>query len=321
MASRKRAVRWKKLKGWQALLLVLAVLISALISWNETLDEPFLPTWDSLFESADLTGEDAPLPTGTLKIQVIDVGNADAILLQNGDAAMLIDAGESGDGDTVLEHLRAAGVDELDVVIATHADSDHIGGMKTVLTGVPVRKYIMAFMPQGHTPTTRTYLNLLQTIDEKDIPVAEAEVGTEFALGEAIVTLLGPADSFDDNNNHSVICRVTFGRRHFLFTGDAGTKAERALLESGADLTADVLKLGHHGSSTSTSEKFLQAVDPSVALITCGEGNSYGHPHAETVSLLRERGITAYRTDLNGDITILCDGDAMDITTERGEAS
>ncbi len=321
MAKRKRTVKLKKLKGWQALVLLIVVLCSAIISWNETLETPLLPTWDSLFDSAELNGEDTPLPTGTLKIQVIDVGNADAILLQSGDQAMLIDAGEGGDVDTVLEHLEAAGVDALDLVIATHADSDHIGGMKTVLEGIPVREYVMAFMPEGHTPTTRTYLKLLQTIDEKNIPVTEATVGQEFTLGEATVTLLGPAGSFEENNNQSVVCRVSFGRRRFLFTGDAEIQAERALLQSGADLSADLLKLGHHGSSTSTTDEFLDAVDPAFALITCGEGNSYGHPHTETLSRLASRGITTYRADLNGDITVLCDGDAINITTERGEGS
>lgn len=321
MVNRKRRVKSIKLKGWQALLLLLVVVCSALISWNETLEHPVLPTWDSLFASADLDGQETSLPEGNLRIEVIDVGNADAILLQNGDTSMLIDAGENGDGNTVLEHIRAAGITALDVVIATHADSDHIGGMQTVLEGIPVKKYIMAFMPEGRTPTTRTYLRLLQTIDEKDIPLSEAEVGTEFSLGDAKVTLLGPAGSFNDNNNQSVVCRVTYGRRSFLFMGDAETEAERALLQGNAKLSADVLKVGHHGSSTSSSLEFLQAVKPTYALITCGTGNSYGHPHKEMLSRLKELGVAAYRSDVNGTVTILCDGDAVDITAERGEAS
>ncbi len=318
MARRKRTV---KLKNWQALLLIAVVLLSALISWNETLEKPILPTWDSLAERVGLNGDDTPLPDSTLQIQVIDVGNADAILLQSGDEAMLIDAGEGGDGDTVVQHLEDAGVKELDLVIATHADSDHIGGMKTVISDIPVGQYVMAFMPEGHTPTTRTYLKLLQTLDEKNIPVTEATVGAEFALGDATVTILGPADSFEDNNNHSVVCRVSFGRRRFLFTGDAETEAERALINSGVDLSADVLKLGHHGSSTSTTDAFLDAVNPKYALITCGEGNSYGHPHTETLTRLASRGIVTYRADLNGDITLLCDGEEITVTTERGEGS
>ena len=318
MAKRKRTV---KLKNWQALLLVAVLLLSALISWNETLEKPIFPTWDTLYERAELTGEDTPLPDSTLQIQVIDVGNADSILLRSGDKAMLIDAGEGGDGDTVLQHLEDAGVKELELLIATHADSDHIGGMKTVISGIPVRQYIMAFMPEGHTPTTRTYLKLLQTLYEKNIPVTEATVGQEFTLGDATVTILGPAGSFEDNNNHSVVCRVSFGRRRFLFTGDAETEAERALLKSGVDLSADVLKLGHHGSSTSSTDAFLDAVNPKYALITCGEGNSYGHPHRETLTRLRERGVETYRADLNGDITLTCDGDAIEITTERGGES
>lgn len=318
MARRRKNKTLRYIKAAIAAVFVLACI---LITVNESLGKPFLPTWDKLFSDAGLSDDGSTLPTDSLLVEMLDVGNADALLLKSGEHAMLIDAGERGDGDTVLSALRQNGVKQLDYVIATHADSDHIGGMQTVVEGMPVLQYIMAFMPEGHTPTTHTYLQLLQTIDERDVPVTAAKVGSSFSLGEATVEILGPAAQFEDNNNQSVICRVTCGKRHFLFMGDAETDAEKALLASGATLSADVIKVGHHGSGTGTSAKLLEAVHPTYALITCGTGNPYGHPQAGTIERLQRRGVKIYRADLNGSVRLLCDGDRITVTPEKGEAS
>lgn len=265
--------------------------------------------------------EKTPLPDGDLQITVIDVGNADSILIQSDGQAMLIDAGERGDGDEVLAALEDNGVTALDHVIATHADSDHIGGMKTVLEGIEVKNYIMSFMPKGYTPDTKTYTDLLETIDELNIQLTEAAVGQSFVLGEATVDILGPAEDFEDNNDQSVICKVTFGEKKFLFMGDAETAAEQALLETAADLSADVLKVGHHGSNTSTGEELLDRVDPSIALITCGADNSYGHPDAEVLERLKDADVEIYRCDVNGTIILRSDGKTVEVTPEKGEAT
>lgn len=265
--------------------------------------------------------EKTPQPDGDLLITVIDVGNADSILIQSDGQAMLIDAGERGDGDEVLAALEDNGVTALDHVIATHADSDHIGGMKTVLEGIEVKNYIMSFMPKGHTPDTKTYTDLLETIDELNIQLTEAAMGQSFMLGEATVDILGPAEDFEDNNDQSVICKVTFGEKKFLFMGDAETAAEQALLETAADLSADVLKVGHHGSNTSTGEELLDRVDPSIALITCGADNSYGHPDAEVLERLKDADIEIYRCDVNGTIILRSDGKTVEVTPEKGEAA
>lgn len=227
---KRRYVKW--IRTGAALLFAVLCL---LITYNDTLKIPFLPTWETLFDDAE--ADDAPA-RGGLSVDMLDVGNADAILLQNEGKTLLIDAGENGDGDRILAFLQENGIERLDYVIATHADSDHIGGMRTVAEQLPIGKYIMAFMPKGSTPTTKTYLRLLQALDERQVPVVEAREEKAFSLGSVQVELIGPAADFTDNNNQSVVCRVTCGKRRLLFMGDAEEKAEKALTESGVDLKA-----------------------------------------------------------------------------------
>lgn len=294
------------------------LLVCLLISLNEMAQKPFLPTWDSIFAGAKLD-DTTPLPAGELTIQMIDVGNADAFLISSKDTHMLIDAGERGDGEAVLQTLRERNITTLDWVIATHADADHIGGMQEVVEAVTVNRYMMSFMPKGHTPTTKTYYNLLAAIDKLDIALVEATMGYTFPLGDATVEILGPVKDFEDNNNQSVICCITYGKKRFLFMGDAETAAETALLQSGVDLSADLLKVGHHGSDTSTTAALLKQVRPTIALIPCGEGNKYGHPGRYTLMRLNEMDAAVYRADLHGDVTVRCDGESIHVTTEKGE--
>lgn len=319
--TRKRKNHSKKLPRWQQIIIAVIVVICCVMAVNEHMTEPLLPTWDEMLSKVGLDGAETVVPDGEMQITVIDVGNADSILVQSDGQAMLIDAGERGDGDEVLAALAQNGVTALNHVIATHADSDHIGGMKTVLEGVAVKNYIMSFMPEGYTPTTQTYINVLETIDAKDIPLTEAQAGTSFMLGEAKVEILGPAADFKENNDQSVICRITFGENAFLFMGDAEEDAEQALLSTRVDLSADVLKVGHHGSDTSTGEELLERVDPSVALITCGTGNSYGHPHEDLLRRLQDAGAQIYRSDVNGTITLHADGRTFTVDAEKGEAA
>ncbi len=256
-----------------------------------------------------------------LEMHVIDVGNADSIWLTNQGVNLLIDAGERSAGDTVVSYLRAHGVERLDYVIATHADADHIGGMKTVISSFEVGRYMMSFMDDAHTPTTSTYLNLLDKLDELQIEVEDVKAGKAFSVGDAAVQVLSPTRLYDDNNNQSVVCRVTFGARRFLLMGDAEKEAESDLLANGTDLSADFIKLGHHGSSSSSQEAFLRAVSPRYAVMTCGKDNSYGHPHKEVLERLDKLGITYYRSDRNGTVVARCDGQDITVTTERSDAA
>lgn len=317
--ARKDAQRRKRVRFWGWVLGLSAIAaVCLLITLGDSMSHPILPTWDELFQAAGLR-EAGPLDS-QMQVHILDVGNADAILVQNKGEHLLIDAGEKGDGDAVVRYLQAKGVKQLDMVIATHADADHIGGMRTVIDAFDIRMFLMAPMPEGHTPTTKAYTNMLEGLAAKGIKITAAKPGGQYAVGDAAVDILGPAAEFEDNNNQSVICKVTFGAKRFLFMGDAEKEAEDALLRTKADLRADVLKLGHHGSDTSTQAKLLDAVKPQAACITCGAGNAYGHPSASTLNALRKRQIPYYRSDLNGTVVASTDGTAITFQTEK-EAS
>lgn len=252
-----------------------------------------------------------------LQIHVIDVGNADSILITSAGHAMLIDAGENNDGDNVVAYIRSHNVSKLDYVVASHPDSDHIGGMADVITNITVGTFIMSIMPKDITPTSKTYLNMLKALESKNLDITEAKVDTSYTLGGTSFTILGPVGTFDSTNNMSVVCRFTYGSRHFLFMGDAEKEAENALLSSGADLSADFIKIGHHGSSTSSQKKFLQTVNPRYAAISCSADNDYGHPATSTLKTLKALDVTYYRTDLNGTITVTSDGKTISVSTEK----
>ena len=294
-----------------------AVLIFCLvIELGQLVPSLGIPGWDELFANADLSG--APVtPEGELQVYFIDVGNADSILIRQGEVNALIDAGERGDGDDVFAYLNRQGVKKLDLVIATHPHADHIGGMADVIGGITIDKFVMSFMPEDETPTTATYLNMLTALDEKNVTVEEAKLGTEYALGTARLTVLGPLSESDGANNVSVVTRLTFGERSFLFMGDAETDVEQELLTSGRLLSADVIKVGHHGSNTSSSQAFLSKVDPDFAIVPCGKGNSYGHPHDEVLTRLDKMDVEVYRADVHGHIAIATDGKNLTISTQK----
>lgn len=273
--------------------------------------------WDRLLGLLGTDPITAPPDPNTLEVHYLSVGNADAALLMCNGAAMLIDGGELDDGDMLVRHIRACGVNTLDLVIATHGDSDHIGGLLTVMDRLPVGRFLLSYMPEGAEPTTSAYLALLEKVADKGIPTVDAVPGALYSLGAAQVEILGPVAASPDTNEQSVICRVTYGKNRFLFTGDAGEEEENSLLAAGADLKAEVLKVGHHGSAGSTAEAFLQAVGARYGVISCGADNPYGHPHKAVLSRLEKAGVTLYRTDQNGTVVMISDGQDISIRTER----
>ena len=310
--------RQKKRLSWVAVLaLVLAIAVYLTVTNG----------WTPLLQKLGLVESAPAAVSGELVVDFIDVGNADAILIRNEGKAMLIDAGETkSDGKTVLDHLAAKGVEKLDYVIATHFDSDHIGGMTEVINGIGIDTFVLAFMEEKYTPTTKVYTNMINALVEKDIPVcdvtdkgSEIHVGSSFALGSAQCHILGPVEMSKTKNEMSVVCRVDFGEKRFLFMGDAEKDAEQALVDTNADVKADVIKLGHHGSHSSSHAWFIEKVAPAYAFIPCGEGNSYNHPHEETLTLLATEKIPYYRADFNGTVTAVCDGKSITFTAEKGQ--
>lgn len=307
------------LKKWQkkalAIFSVIAILFFAVMELGTLIPSLGIPSWEELFVLTDLSASPSS-PEGTMEVHVLDVGNADCVLVRQGDMTMLIDAGERGDGDDILKYFQYHGIKKLDVVIATHAHADHVGSMAKLIRKLPVGQMILAFMPQESTPTSATYLDMLEALDECEVPVTEAKPGTAFALGDATVYLLAPLKPSDDANAMSVVSYIVFGDNRFLFMGDAEKDVEEDLLATGWNLSADVLKVGHHGSKTATTNAFLQKVSPTYAVITCQEGNSYGHPHQEVLERLDSRNVKICRTDLLGNMLFLSDGKTVNMSYE-----
>lgn len=243
-------------------------------------------------------------PLETMTVHYIDVGQADSILLECGGEYMLIDGGNVEDGDDVVEYLLDVGVQELEAVVATHAHEDHVGGLADVLKTFPTE----AVYAPTRTYSSGCFDQFVYYTDQQDLTIQIPQPGDIIALGDATVTVLGPVRSYADTNNTSIVLLAQFMENRFLFTGDMETQAETDMLDYGADVKADVLKVGHHGSDTSTGYRFLREVAPAYAVISVGEGNSYKHPHEAPMSRLEDAEVTVYRTDKLGTIVAVSDG-------------
>ena len=312
--TRRRKKQTHLFSGREKLAIVLAGVFFAfviLMAISARLEKPFLPTWD------ELLGVSQPEISDDWQMHVIDVGNADSILFTDHTHSLLIDAGERGDGDDVLRYLEEQGIQKLDYVVASHFHEDHIGGMADVINGIEIGTFLLSFMPEEYTPTSAVYADMLSALLDRNVPVEDVRPGDRFAVGDAQLDVLGPIGESDDMNNQSVICRVTCGGTRFLTMGDAEIPAENRLLASGYSLSADVIKLGHHGSKPSSSEEFLRAVSPRYSVMTCGTGNSYGHPHKEVLALVEKLGIENYRCDKQGHVVFTTDGENVTVTTEK----
>ncbi len=245
--------------------------------------------------------------SGNLKVHFIDVGQADSILVQLPSGQnILIDGGNNDDGTLVVNYLKQQGVKRLDHVIRIHPHEDHIGGLDVTIRNFEVGK---VYLPKvAHA--TKTFEDLLLAIKGKGLKVTQAKAGVKLDVGPGIeAVMLAPnSSSYEDLNNYSAVLKLTYGDTSFLFTGDAEAESENEMLAAGYNLRADVLKVGHHGSSSSTTPAFLKAVLPKYAVISVGKDNEYGHPHSETLAKLSEAGVQVFRTDLQGTIVVTSDG-------------
>lgn len=265
-----------------------------------------------LTNSAELTLE----TDEGFNIHIIDVGQGDSVLLECDDKYMLIDAGESEYGTAVADYLKQYNVDKLTYMVVTHPHSDHYGGAKTVLESVETENIIMT----EASNTTRSWESFVDYVDNNNYNVIMPESNEIFELGECTVTAYVPEIDNDDLNNCSIVLKAEYDEMSALFTGDAEKSEELTMIESGFDVKADVLKLGHHGSSTSTSEEFFEKVNPNLALISCGKDNDYGHPHKETTALLSEHNVKSLRTDEDGSIVVNMKNNTLNITTTNGNS-
>ena len=245
-----------------------------------------------------------------LLIDYIDVGQADSILIRNQDKVMLIDAGTNEAGETVVNYLENLGITKIDYLIGTHPHEDHIGGLDDVINKFDIGQI---YMPKIET-TTKTFEDVLEAIENKNLTVTAPNKGDEIVLGQATGEFMTePILDKDNLNVSSLVFRLEFGNNSFLFMGDAEEENEKTISWP----KTDVLKVGHHGSSTSSSEEFLKQVQPQYAIIMVGEDNSYGLPTQETINKLNTIGSTIYRTDENGTIQLTSDGNTIKVKTSK----
>lgn len=292
----------KKVVRTYFFLFVLILLFVTACSRNETVETISNMSNEQILETKKID-------TKGLEVHFMDVGQADAILIKNGQNAMLIDAGNNGDADYVVNYLKNQGIKKLDYVIGTHPHEDHIGGLDAVIYAFDIGK---VYMPKV-IHTSKTFQDVIYAIKNKGLKITNPVVGSKLVLGDAKGIILAPNSiQYKDYNNYSIVLKLIYGNTSFLFTADAEDLSEEEMLSNGLDLSADVLKVGHHGSRSSTTLAFLNKVNPKYAVIMTELGNDYGHPHKETMEKLMKKGIIIYRTDQNGTIVLKSDGENIE---------
>lgn len=301
------------------------VLILAIFFGAYSYSEPFRDFVDSLgilpTETTPSTNAGIPVidPEGNeLALHYIDVGQGDSTLLQSSAGAILIDCGETEYGETVVNYLREQGVEKLDYFIITHPDSDHMGCAAYILRNIAVEHFVI----NGKTKTAKFFSNALDAAEEAGVECEIAEAGDCFILGALRLDILGPyTDDIDsmDSNESSLIIRASWGKRVFLFTGDAEKKGEGLLLENNSAemLRCDVFSAGHHGSKTSNSEALVSVILPRYVVISCGADNKYGHPNSEALDIFASHGCEVIRTDVSGTVIFITDGESLTYSVEK----
>lgn len=260
---------------------------------------------------------DSDAQKSKLFVDFIDVGQGDCTLIKYGKYNILIDCAKSQSENRVLDFLNAVNVTKLDLAIETHPDSDHIGGFSYVLSNVKCDLFLMPMLPKRFERTD-TELTLISTLKTQKIKTEYAVDNKEYRFGDLKLVTYISLNEHEDKNDYSIVSKLTFKNASYLFMGDAGEEVEDELIKRGVDLSADILKAGHHGSNKSTSEAFIMAVKPSVAVFSCGLNNEYGHPSKDVLKTANNYNIKIFRTDTEGTIAIGTDGEKYYSATEKG---
>lgn len=248
--------------------------------------------------------------SSNLVVKVLDVGQADSILIENNKEYMLIDAGNNEDGEKLVKYFEQTRITNFKYVIGTHPHEDHIGGLDDIINNFKVETI---YMPDVIT-TTKTFVDVLDAMEGNKITYKVPKIGDELMLGYALVKVLYVGNDEKELNNSSIVLKLDFGKNCFIFTGDAEEKVEDTIIKSGLDISCDVLKVGHHGSRYSTTDEFLSTVNPKYAVISVGKNNSYNHPEDIIIKRLKDNDIEIHRTDLEGTIVISSDGENINFS-------
>lgn len=238
-------------------------------------------------------------------VSFIDVGQADSVLIRNGNYNMLIDAGNNEDGEKLVNYFKSLGIEEFTYVFATHPHEDHIGGMDDIINNFKIDNYYMS----NKLSTTKTFMDVLDALDGRNLKYMVPNKGDTLKLGDANIKVIYPGDDKSNINDSSIVLKVTYGKNSFLLTGDATSNVERKIYNE--DIKSDVLKVAHHGSSYSSTDVFLDKVKPYYAVISVGKNNIYNHPSNKTLEKLNKRNIKVYKTDLDGTIVFISDGENL----------
>ncbi len=271
--------------------------------------------WKRVLSAVGLSDFHGAADSYPMSVHVLDVGKADAILVACEGKYLLVDGGTYGYGEEVCQYLSRQGVKELELVVNTHPDEDHIGGLGEVLRRFPVKEFLSPNLPEGLLPDTPEYSAVSAAIQEKRIHVRYPAAGELPSVGALKIEVLGPVKQYESLNNNSLILRLTYGETSFLLMGDAEKEAELDLAASGKSLKSDVLKVGHHGSKTSTTRELLDAVQPEYAVISVGPDRN-NLPKQEVLERLRSAGAELYRTDIGGPVLFISDGTRVTPLTE-----
>lgn len=300
-----------------AFLTAILVIIVSIIAeqagiWDKALDAVSDDSY-SFSSSPDISDAEGSV----LDAYFIDVGQGDCSLFISDGKSMLIDCGESENAEAVIQTISDKGIEKLDYVVASHAHSDHMGAMAEIITQIEVDKILIS-EPCEDSSLTATYEKFMDAAEASEAEIILAEPDYTFTLGYAECTVLAPFTVSQSNeNNNSVVMYISAGETSFLMTGDAEKTVEKKIIENYPNLSATILKVGHHGSSTSSNEAFISQISPEIAIIQCGFDNSYGHPHEETIETLDSFGIRYYRSDISGTMTVKCTKDDYSISFEE----
>lgn len=263
---------------------------------------------DSIKITLESEKEEITVSEEEMKVHFLDVGQGDSALVVHGEHALLIDAGENDKGTKIQAYMEKQGIGEeisLDYVIGTHGDSDHVGGLDVVITKFDCENILLPNTDKN----TDSYADVLDAITYRNYTITNPKPGESYSLSDEVsFTIIAPNEYYAEENNRSIGFVLQHGENRFLFMGDAEEISENDTINKGWNIQADVYKVNHHGSKSSSSERFLDAVEPTYAVISCGEGNDYGHPHATTLNQLRAKNVKVFRTDEQGTIIATSDG-------------